>query len=331
MRVLVTGASGFLGSHVADQLSAAGHQVVALVRKSSKVDFLKTLKGVELAYGDVADRDSIREAVKGADAVIHSAGAVKARSPEEFHQINVGGTERILAACQAAGVPKLVHTSSPSCTFGGGDHEGVREADCPYPERFDAIYPETKARAERLILGANSPTLATVSLRPHLIYGPEDPHLLPRVVARAAQGRLAIVGDGENRVGLTYVDNAAAAHRSAADALPGACAGRAYFITDPEPVALWPWINRVLAALGIAPVTRRVPLGLARVLGTVMETIWPLFGLKGEPPMTRFVARQLATSHWYDLTGAITECHYAPPVSGEVAFERTIAWLRSRT
>ena len=330
MRAIVTGGGGFLGKAIVTQLRARGDEVTVLAR--GRYPAVEALGARCVSWDLTQDTPGLADQLRGADVVFHTAARAGVwGSRAEFEAINVGGTERILAACQAAGVPKLVHTSSPSCTFGGGDHEGVREADCPYPERFDAIYPETKARAERLILGANSPTLATVSLRPHLIYGPEDPHLLPRVVARAAQGRLAIVGDGKNRVGLTYVDNAAAAHLSAADALPGACAGHAYFITDPEPVALWPWINRVLAALGIAPVTRRVPLGLARVLGTVMETIWPLFGLKGEPPMTRFVARQLATSHWYDLTGAITECHYAPPVSGEVAFERTVAWLRSRT
>lgn len=328
MRAVVTGGGGFLGAALVRLLLERGDRVVVLAR--GRYPALTALGAESVSWDLSRDQAGLDRVLQGADVVFHTAARPGVWGPAaEYRAINVDGTARVIAACKAAGVPRLVYTGSPSCTFDGGDAEGLREADCPYPDRFEAVYPATKAEAERLVLAANGPDLATTSLRPHLIYGPGDPHLLPRLLDRARKGRLARVGTGRNRVGLTYVDNAAAAHVLAADALArGANAGRAYFITDPEPVFLWEWIDRFLEAVGAPKVHRRVPLGVARAAGAVLETAWRVFGLSGEPPMTRFVASQLATSHWYDLTGATQDCGYAPPVPADEAFARTVAAFR---
>ena len=335
MRVLVTGGGGFLGGAIARMLLARGDEVVVVGRnRYPEVEAAGAVGAVvDLSGEDAAVAEALAPVMAGADAVIHTAAKAGVWGPREsFWSINVEGTRRLIAAARAAGVGRFVYTSSPSCTFGGADHAGAREADCPYPDAYLATYPETKAVAEQLVGAANGPEMATVSLRPHLIYGPGDPHLMPRVITRNREGRLAVVGDGQNRVGITYVDNAAAAHLQALDALsPGAaCAGRAYFITDPEPVAIWDWIVGALAELGEPAIKKRVPLGLARLVGGALEGAWGLFGLSGEPPMTRFVAAPLATTHWYDLTGAREDFGYAPVVSAEDGRARMIEDLRAR-
>jgi hypothetical protein len=164
-----------------------------------------------------------------------------------------------------------------------------------------------------------------------MIYGPRDPHIVPRMIARRRQGRLRRVGDGSNQVGITYVDNAAQAHLLAADRLgPGAaCAGRAYFITDAEPVTLWSWIDALLVAVGEQPVPGSVSVGTAVTAGRLLQWAWGTFGLAGEPPMTPFVAKELASSHWYDLRGAREDLGYAPAVSGTEGFARTVAWFKA--
>jgi len=331
MKVLVTGGGGFLGSTVARQLLARGDEVTVLGR--GRYPKVEALGASGLSWDLSQEKPGLSEALQGFDAVIHSAARAGVwGSRHDYWSINVEGTRRLVEACEAAGVPKFVYTGSPSCTFDGSDHENATEADCPYPEDFEAIYPESKAAAEKLVLAANGDALATTSLRPHLIYGPGDPHLLPRVVQRNRAGRLAIVGTGENKVGITYVENAAAAHVQALDALGpnSANAGKAYFITDPEPVAIWTWINRILGELGEEPVSRKVPLGVARFGGGLLEGVWELFGLEGEPPMTRFVAAQLASTHWYDLSAARADFGYAPPVEAAAGFLSTVEDLKAR-
>ena len=327
MRALVTGGGGFLGRAIVERLLAEGNAVTVLARS----DYPElTSRGVRCVRGDVADRGAVMEVVGGHDVVFHAAakaGFWGDRS--EFLRTNVTGTESVIAGCLAHGVSRLVHTSSPSVVFDGRDQKDVA-TDPGYPERYECHYPETKAQAERLVLAANGPRLASVALRPHLIYGPRDPHLLPRLLERARRRRLVIVGDGRNVVSLTYVDNAAAAHVQAALRLqPGApFAGRAYFVNDPEPVRLWEWVSRLLERLGLPPIRRRVRLGFARAAGAVLEALWAAFSLPGEPAMTRFVASQLALSHSYALGPAQEAFGYAPPVSGDDGFERTAAWWR---
>lgn len=325
MKALVTGGGGFLGRALVERLCTAGHDVTAASRGHYPDLAALGARGVRL---DIGDASAVRAAVRGHEVVFHVAARAGVWGPrDEFIRTNVDGTRHVIEACRAESVPRLVYTSSPSVAFDGRDHENAG-ADLPYASSFECAYPETKARAEQLVLAANGPTLATIALRPHLIWGPRDPHLLPRLIARAEAGRLRIVGDGRNRVGITYVDNAAAAHVQAADALaPGAGgAGRAFFIHDPEPVELWPWLNGLLVRLGVRPVARHVPLSVARAAGSVAEAVWSTLRLAGEPPVTRFVAAQLARSHWFDMGPAREAFGYRPVVDPVVAMEATVGW-----
>ena len=327
MRALVTGGGGFLGSALCRALIARGHEVSSLAR--GDYPHLREL-GVTTVRADLADAEAVREAAGGCDVVFHvAAKAGVFGKAAEYEVANVTGTENVLAACRAAGVPRLVHTSSPSVCFDGQDHRNAGN-DLPRASEFLADYPRTKARAEELVLAANSAELATCALRPHLIFGPGDPHIVPRLVQRARSGRLRVVGDGNNEVTLCYVDNAAHAHVLAGESLaPGAAhAGQAYFIGQEEPVQLWPWINELLGGLGIAPVRRRISQAAAYRLGALLEAIWRTLHLGGEPPMTRFVAAQLATSHSYDMAPARRDFGYRELVSGEEALARTLASLR---
>lgn len=330
MRAVVTGGGGFLGAEIVRQLRARGDEVLVIGR--GRYPAVEALGATCEPWDLSEEKPGLERLFEGADAVFHTAARAGVWGPEaEFRAINTDGTRRVVAACQTSGVPRLIYTSSPSVTFDGGDVENGTEASCPIPETFEAYYPATKAAGERLVLAANSGALRTTALRPHLIYGPGDPHLLPRLLAKAKQKRLAIVGDGKNKVGLTYVENAAAAHLCAADALAagGAAAGRAYFITDAEPVLLWDWINAFLAGVGAPPVSRRISRSTARAGGAILETLWRWFSLSGEPPMTRFVASQLATSHYYDLRGARDDLGYTPAVTGEAGLAATISAFRS--
>ncbi len=261
--------------------------------------------------------------------MIHTAARVGMWGPhEDFVRVNVTGTQNLLEASREAGVQAFVFTSSPSVTSDGGDVEGA--ASKPYPETYLASYPETKAVSERMTLGLDDPQgMRTTALRPHLIWGPGDPNLIPRLLDRARKGRLRIVGDGSNRVDITYIDNAARAHLAALDALirgqePGP-GGKAYFISNDEPVELWPWINELLGRLEMRPVTRRVPASVASAAGAALEGTWRMLRLRGEPPMTRFVANQLSTSHWYDMTPARRDFGYEPEVSMAQGMERLLA------
>lgn len=327
IRVLVTGGGGFLGRAVARKLAERGDRVRSLARGdySELASF-----GIEAVRGDIADPLAVSRAVGGVDAVVHVAAKAGVWGPHrEYQRINVGGTQTVLDACRASGVGVLVYTSSPSVVAGtdSGDLAGGDES-LAYPRRYSTAYPSTKAEAERLVLAANGPTLRTVSLRPHLIWGPGDNHLIPRIIARARSGRLRRVGDGTNRVDSIYVDNAADAHILALDRLLGdadptqAPAGRAYFISQDDPRPLWDLVNGILGAAGLPPVRRAISARTAHRVGAVLEGVYRLFRLSGEPPMTRFVAHQLAASHWFDMGAARRDLGYAPAISVEEGMAR---------
>jgi nucleoside-diphosphate-sugar epimerase len=250
---------------------------------------------------------------------------------EEFERTNVEGTRTIIAACRAQGVRRLIFTSSPSVVFNDGDLAGADESR-PLGSVFPADYPRTKAEAERLALAAHDPRgLAVTALRPHLVWGEGDRNLLPRVVARARSGRLRIVGEGRNKVDLTHIKNVVDAHLLAENALSrpdSPAGGRAYFITNGEPVVLWDWINDLLARLGIAPVTKRISLPAARRIGAVCEAAWRLLPLAGEPPMTRFLAAELAKDHWFDISAARRDLGYAPRVTMAAGTVAIVPWLK---
>lgn len=333
MNVLVTGGGGFLGRYIVEQLIARGEQVRSFGR--GKYPELAAL-GVEVVRGDIADRDAVVNACAGVDVVIHVAalpGIAVKWAP--YERANVLGTEHVLAGCRTHGVSRLVYTSSPSVTFAGADQCGADES-APYDFRWmeanGAHYSRSKALAEQAVLTANNGGLRTCALRPHLIWGPRDNHLIPRLIARARAGRLRRVGDGSNRVDTIYVENAAAAHLQALDALAAAdspVAGRAYFLSQDDPVNCWEWIDEILALAELPPVRKSISRRGAERVGSVLETIYRALSLSGEPPMSRFLAAQLATSHWFDISAARRDFGYAPAISTAEGMQRLRARLRS--
>lgn len=329
MKALVTGGGGFLGKAIVKMLRERGDEVRSFSRNEHPA--LAEL-GVVHCRGELGDAEAVKRAVAGCDIVFHVAARAGVWGPyEEFYRTNVSGTRHVINACRQQGVRRLVHTSSPSVVFDGSDMEGVNESVL-YPEHFEAFYPQTKAEAERLVLQANDQDLAAVALRPHLIWGPEDNHLVPRILDRGAKGALRKIGKRECLVDTTYIDNAAFAHLQAADHLDigSVVAGRVYFISQGEPLPIWDVVNRILNAGGLPPVTRAISPTLAYRLGAILESVYTLLGLKGEPRMTRFVARELSTSHWFDLSAARQDFGYDPVVTFDEGIERLRAWLARR-
>ena len=326
MRALVTGGGGFLGKTIVRLLRARGIKVRSFSRSPHPA--LDAL-GVEHVCGSLSDAEAIAGAVDGCDIVYHVAAKAGVWGPyEEFYEANVVGTRNVIEACRKSRVKKLVYTSSPSVVFDGNDMEGVNES-VPYPNHFESYYPQTKAEAERLVLAANDDNLATVSLRPHLIWGPEDNHLVPRIVERGRKGALRRIGSKECLVDTIYVDNAAEAHLMAADKLQigSPVTGKAYFLSQGEPLPLWDIVNRILAAAKLPPVIRTISPGLAYGIGWTLEKIYGSLGLKSEPRMTRFLAKELSTAHWFDISAARRDFGYEPSISIDEGMERLEKWL----
>ncbi len=324
----MTGGGGFLGGALVRALLARGDDVVSLARGDYPA--LRQL-GVRTVRGDLADLPVVRAAADGCDTVFHVAAKAGIWGrPADFERSNVTGTRSVLAACRALGIRRLVHTSTPSVVHEGGDIASGDER-LPYATHWSSDYPRTKAIAEREVLAASDERLATVALRPHLVWGPGDTQLVPRVLERARTGRLRFVGGGHALIDTTYVDDAVAAHLCAADALsPGAaCAGRPYFVSSGDPRPVRDVVNAILAAGGLPPEHRSVPLPVAEAAGTVAELLWRVLRRQDDPPMTRFLARQLATAHWFDLTAARRDLGYAPVVGLDEGFRRLAASLRA--
>jgi 2-alkyl-3-oxoalkanoate reductase len=327
--VLLTGATGFLGSHLLERLLAAGRPVTIVSRQPRPQ---LAARGVRVVVGALHEPAVCAEAVQGAGSVFHVAARVGVWGPwDAFWRDNVTATTTLLAAAQAAGAARFIYTSTPSVVYTGGDLAGADESlpltrSCPSP------YPLTKARAEEAVRQANRPGFHTVALRPHLIWGVGDPHLVPRVLARARAGRLRIVGAGRNRVDMVHIANAVDAHLLAEAALAtptSAAAGRAYFITNDEPVVLWDWINALLVALGEPPVTRSLSLRTASAVGAACETLWKVLPLRGEPPMTRFIAAELAKEHWFSIAAARRDLGYVPRVTMAEGTAELVAAVRA--
>ncbi|MEM9227620.1 MAG: NAD-dependent epimerase/dehydratase family protein [Verrucomicrobiota bacterium] len=324
MRILVTGGGGFLGRAIVKRLLARGDEVRILGRSAQ--DDLAAL-GVEVIRGDIAEAAAVDAAVTGVDAVFHVAAKAGFWGDyESYYRPNVTGTLNVLAACKKHGVARLVYTSTPSVVFSGQAFEGADET-LPYGRDWLCAYPQTKAEAEQAILAAHGEDgLHTCALRPHLIWGAGDPHIVPRLVESARAGKLRIVGDGTNKVDVTHVKNAALAHTQALDALDhGQAGGKAYFISQGEPVALWLWINDLLGRLGEPEVKRAISAGKAYRLGGILEWVYRTFKLKGEPPMTRFLAVEFAKSHWFDISAARRDLGYSPEISMEAWLDEVVA------
>ncbi|MBC7368860.1 MAG: NAD-dependent epimerase/dehydratase family protein [Undibacterium sp.] len=333
---LVTGGTGFLGRRLVERLLADGRPVTILGRTPAP-DL--EARGVRFLRASLDDAPAVQAACAGIETIFHTAAKVGVWGRyEDFFRTNVLGTRALLAGARAHGVARFVHTSTPSVVYNGralaaADESLPLTTDCPSP------YPLTKAIAEREVLAANCAEFCTIALRPHLIWGVGDPHLVPRVLARARAGRLRIVGTGENRVDMVHVENAVDAHLLAEQALSvprlstlnsqrPAASGRPYFITNGEPVLLWDWINSLLVALGEPPVTRRLSLRTASALGAVCEAAWRTLPLSGEPPMTRFIAAELAKDHWFNLAAARRDLGYTPRISMATGTAELVASLR---
>lgn len=314
MRALVTGGGGFLGRAIVEQLLARGDQVRILARGSYPE--LES-SGVECLRSDIREREFVERGCAGVDIVFHTAAIAGIWGPwREFYETNVLGTLNVISACRKQGVRRLVFTSSPSVTFDGSPQEGVDEG-VPYPRRWLCHYQRTKAEAEQAVLQASDAELLACALRPHLIWGPGDPHLLPRLLDRARAGHLRRVGAGDNLIDTIYVDNAARAHLQAGDSLQAgsAVAGRAYFISQGEPVNCWAWVDELLALNGLPGVERAISLTAAWRIGAVLETLHRVLAVRREPRMTRFLAAQLGTSHYFDISRAQRDFDYRPRVS----------------
>lgn len=332
MRYLVTGGGGFLGQKLVRRLLDRKDEVVVLGR--SRYPQLEDWN-VPCVQGDVRDREAVSKALESVQGVFHVAARVGYWGPRsEYEGINIGGTQALLDGCAEAGVRHFVYTSTPSVAIGPqGDLQGVDETT-PYPSRYLSDYGPTKAEAERRVLAANQDGFFTGALRPHFIYGPDDPQVAPRLVQRSKQGRIAQVGDGTNQVDVCYVDNVVDAHVQLMRALQeegSSASGQAYFLGDPEPVRLWSFVEQILEGFGAPPVTKNVSFKAAWRLGYALEGIYRLLPSSWEPPMTRMAAVILGTNHYFSHARAAREFGYDPQVTTAEGLERLFRHEAART
>jgi nucleoside-diphosphate-sugar epimerase len=327
MKALVTGGSGFLGGAIIRQLLEAGYSVRSFSRnRHRRIECLD----IEIRQGDITSPEAVIEACEDCDIVFHVAAKVGMWGRyRDFYNVNVRGTDNIIQACRTTGVSRLIYTSTPSVVFDGTDMEGVDET-MPYPSNWKVPYPRTKAIAEATILAANDTTFATAALRPHLIWGPGDTHLIPGILTRGRERRLFRIGSQSNLVDFTYIDNAAEAHILTARKLwPGSeVAGKAFFISDGNPIPLWDFVNRVLKCAGLQPVNRWVNPRLAYGGAAFCEMLYRILATEEEPALTRFLVDEMVTAHWFDISLANRLLGYYPRISTEEGFERLSRWIR---
>ncbi len=326
-KILVTGGGGFVGSALVRELCRLGRDVWVLGRHRY---LAVEAAGATCIQGDIRDSATVRRAAADCDTVFHVAAKAGIWGDfQEYYSINVLGTLNVLSACEEQGVRILVHTSTPSVVSDGHDLEGADES-LPYSSKPLCHYAATKILAERHVLQNSGEHLRTAAIRPHLIWGPGDTNLIPRLMARGREGSLRIIGNGENRVDISYIDNVVHAHLLAAENLStsGTAAGHAFFVGQQQPVELWPWINDLFAQMAVPPVTSRISLSKAKAAGWLLEKIYGTLNIRREPKMTRFLAEQLAMSHWFSRKKAEELLGYREKVTTEQGMERLIDWLR---
>ena len=327
MKVLVTGTGSLLLGGIASELLRRGDEVVCLQRRPTAFEGHQNAHEV---LADVCDADAVALAAKGCDAIIHGAARVGVvGSQKEFYDTNVRGTENILLAAQQHNISRLVFVSTPSVAHTGHSLVGAPAGEAELG-RSRSYYAESKAIAERTVLNARNSQLAVVAIRPHLVWGPGGAQLVGRIVERAASGRLAVVGTGNALVDSTYIDNAISAHIAALDALHigSACDGKAYVISNGEPRTVNELMRSMCESAGIPFEPRHVSLALGIRLGSVVERLWPLVR-SSEPPITRFIAEQLGTAHWFDQRSVQQELQWAPSVTLDEGFKRLTQWFAS--
>ncbi len=328
MKALVTGGGGFLGRMIVELLISRGDRVRVLGR--NRYPELEAIDA-ECILGDIRSPDDCTNACMGVDAVFHVAALAGIwGDPKLFYGINVSGTRNIIEGCKRRGVPKLIYTSSPSVVFDMKDECGINEKT-PYPKKFYNIYSRTKAEAEKMVLNASGRDgLYCAALRPHLIWGPRDKHLLPRLIQRHLAGKLRVVGGGANKVDLTFVENAAIAHLMASDVMSAKrVSGEAYFISDGEPVELWKWIDDFFTRLNLPRVKKNMSANNAYFIGACIEAAYWLIRKREDPPMTRFLAKALSCSHYYEIKKARRDFGYVPVITNADGLRRTVDYFRS--
>lgn len=323
-KVLVTGGGGFLGQHIIHQLQHHNCHIRSLSR--GHYPSLQKL-GVETIQANLSDQNALTKACQGVDTVFHvAAKAGGSHDYSAYYQANVIGTNNVIRACQEQGVQKLIYTSSPSAILSTASLHNADEST-PYPTRFYNPYQATKAQAEQAALQANSSQLMTCALRPHAIWGPGDQHLFPRILSRLEQGKLRIIGKGNNKISVSYVENCAHAHILAAQS--DKVGGKSYFINEKEPVELWPWLNHLFTQLGIAKVQQRIPYPVAWGLGSLIDGFYRWKPLLGEPPISRYLCIQLGLDHYFSTQAAEQDFDYKPLVSMDRAIDKTLAALKT--
>lgn len=327
MKVLVTGGGGFLGRYIVRLLKQQGHDVSVLGRSQYSIFHAQNIKCFQ---GDISQYEDILAASQYQDAIIHVAAKAGIWGPwREYYNTNVVGTLNVIKACKHHNIKYLIHTSTPSVVFNGEAFEGADES-LSYGKNALCHYACTKAIAEKAVLESHDGiNLNTIALRPHLIFGPEDTHLIPTIIQRAKKRRLIQVGEGTNLVDITYVENAAWAHILALNALLSKrTGGKAYFISQDQPVNLWQWLRELLEKLNLPPITKKVPFKTAYYLGYSLEKLFSCFPNSWEPSMTRFVAVELAKSHYFNISAAKRDLDYTPIISTGEALQRTIEFFK---
>ncbi len=322
MRVLVTGASGLLGGAVAAEIARRGHDVTTFQRRPSGVP------GVTDVLGSVTEPRDVERAVEGHDAVVHLAAKVSlAGDPADFALVNVGGTHALLRASKSAGVSRFVFVSSPSVAHTGTSITGD-DASPADPAHARGEYARTKAEAELLALAADDERMPVVAVRPHLVWGPGDTQLVARIVDRARSGRLPLLGHGAALIDSIYLDNAATGIAAALERAPEVH-GNAYVLTNGEPRPVAELLAGICRAAGVTPPEWRVPAGLARAAGGAVEAAWRIAPGEDEPPMTRFLAEQLSTAHWFDQRRTRADLQWQPEISLDEGLRRLARWYSS--
>ncbi len=326
MKVFVTGGGGFLGFGIVKLLSKEGYEVVSYSRSNyNKLDQL----GAVHIQGNLSDYDKLKTAMNGCEAVFHVAAKVSMWDKySAFYETNVIGTNNIIKACKELNIHYLIFTSSPSVVFQGGI-EGEDES-LPYPKKYDAYYPQTKAIAEQAVIRAYSPSLITCSLRPHLVWGPGDHHFLPRLFEQRQKNRLRLPGKGDSLVDTIYIDNAVYAHLQAFKVMqksPSTIGGKTYFLSQDDPIPIREFFNRLLETGDLPPVDKSINPKIALFLGAFFQKTYRLLGLNSEPPITPLVAKHLTRPHWYDISAAKRDLEYRPIISIDEGMERLKAWV----